>query len=151
MSSEFVWTDTLVEEYRYYRPEESFSKGTPMQQFKKSKQSKLDYEILQRFDYNEGCYDGDIAPIKSVRRLSDNEVFTIGDEVFENVTGDKGSWFIKEFYLKDTRCFSCGINIDNMRKHKEYPPPNNDLLREQLIEVKLTKSELNKLMQLING
>lgn len=57
--------------------------------------------------------------IHSVRRLSDGVIFSIGDKVFETITGKKDSWIIKEFSLKDSRCFSCGININNIEKHKE--------------------------------
>lgn len=64
--------------------------------------------------------------IHSVKRLSDNEVFTIGDKVYETITGKGGLWEIKEFSLKDTRCFTCGININNIQKistsSKEWTP-----------------------------
>lgn len=49
--------------------------------------------------------------IKQIKRLSDSVVFTLGDKVYETVTGKKDDWVIKEFSIKDTRCFSCGINI----------------------------------------
>lgn len=57
--------------------------------------------------------------IYSVKRLSDNEIFIIGDKVIENVTGQKDFWIISEFSLKDSRCFSCGVNINNIEKVKE--------------------------------
>jgi hypothetical protein len=41
-----------------------------------------DYEIIERYNYGEVPCDGDIAPIKSVKRLSDNEVFSCGEKVF---------------------------------------------------------------------
>lgn len=60
----------------------------------------------------------EVSPCKiySVKRKIDGEIFTIGDNVYETVTGKKDSWTIKEFSLKDTRCFSCGINIMNFEK-----------------------------------
>jgi len=57
--------------------------------------------------------------INSVKRLSDGEIFTIGDKVNETVTGKKDSWTIKEFSLKDSRCFSCGINVGNIEFNKD--------------------------------
>lgn len=70
-------------------------------------------------DYND---DTSTAVIHSIKRLSDGEVFTIGDKVYETVTGKKDSWNIKEFSLKDERCFSCGININNIEKRIEKEP-----------------------------
>ena len=57
--------------------------------------------------------------IRSVKRLSDSEVFTVGDFVKETITGQCKGWEIKEFSLKDSRCFSCGVNINNIEKLKE--------------------------------
>lgn len=57
--------------------------------------------------------------IHSIRRLSDSEVFSTGDKVFETITGKKDNWIIKEFSTKDDRCFSCGININNIEHYKK--------------------------------
>jgi len=56
--------------------------------------------------------------IKSVKRLSDGEVFSIGDKVKETITGTCKGWDISEFTYKDTRCFSAGVNINNIEKYK---------------------------------
>lgn len=62
MKTEFVWTDELVKEYTIYG--KVFSS---LEEFKKSKEK--DYGICQRHMGN----------IVEVKRLSDNEVFTVGD------------------------------------------------------------------------
>lgn len=54
-----------------------------------------------------------------VKRISDSTEFKIGDKVYETITGKKDNWEIKEFLLKDERCFSCGININNIEYKKE--------------------------------
>ena len=56
------------------------------------------------------------SEIYSVRRKSDNEVFTVGDWVKETITGKCEGWAIKEFTTKDTRCFAEGVNILNIEK-----------------------------------
>lgn len=83
--------------------------------------------------------------INSVKRLSDNVVFQVGDDVYENITGRLSAWTIKEFSLKDERCFSCGVNINNIEKQpypethankESYPITKNDdkVTREELLE-----------------
>lgn len=58
--------------------------------------------------------------IYSVKRLSDGEVFTVGDIVYETITDDKDArWTIKVFSLKDTMCFISGINIMYIEKYKQ--------------------------------
>ena len=57
--------------------------------------------------------------IYSVKRLSDYEVFTVGDFVKEIITGQCKGWEIKEFSLKDNRCFTAGVNINNVEKLRE--------------------------------
>lgn len=102
---DFKWTDELVEqfaeEYRFS------SSRISLDQFKQSKQPKpKDYEVLSfkykdltwvlngELFYNEfGGFTGmpDKAEIRSVKRLSDGEVFTCGDKMYYN--GNKfGSW-----------------------------------------------------------
>ena len=88
------------------------------------------WKLLPNGDYNYGIINIDgnyknwskdmclkALDIHSIKRLSDSEVFTIGDFVKETVTGQCKGWEIKEFSLKDTRCFSCGVNINNIIKH----------------------------------
>lgn len=45
------------------------------------KVERKDYEILERFEYSKYACDGDLSPIKSVKRLPDGEIFTVGDGV----------------------------------------------------------------------
>jgi len=57
--------------------------------------------------------------IHSVKRLSDGEVFTIGDRVHQVLPlKDDNTWLIKEFSTKDTRCFTIGVNITCIEKSK---------------------------------
>lgn len=57
--------------------------------------------------------------IHSVKRLSDGEVFTIGDKICQvKPLKSKSSWKIKEFSLKDIRCFIAGVNITCIEKQK---------------------------------
>ena len=65
------------------------------------------------------CVDSGDIIITKVKRLFGGEIFTIGDFVKETITGQCKGWEIKEFSLKDSRCFSCGVNINNIKKLKE--------------------------------
>jgi hypothetical protein len=47
-------------------------------------ENKIKYhEVISRFNYEDYPIDGDIAPIKSVRRLTDNSTYTVGEETSE--------------------------------------------------------------------
>ena len=61
-----------------------------------------------------------IYAIHSIKRLSDGEIFTIGDIVIQTKPFvDNNRWTIKEFSLKDTRCFTIGVNITCIKKVKK--------------------------------
>jgi hypothetical protein len=97
---DFKWTDELVKQYaEVYR---FSSSRTSIEQFKEDHQPKKEYEILsytfQKRVYNknnfgEFCcgfdapvqslllHPEDMKTIHSVKRLSDNEIFTVGDRV----------------------------------------------------------------------
>lgn len=107
--SEFKWSDELVREYQtFYVNNPHISIDVIMQKFKASKQKKKEWEILS-FQYvadnfflnkNEdgsfGQYFADeeilcqspVHKIHSVRRLSDGEVFTVGDRVSWGLEGN---------------------------------------------------------------
>lgn len=61
-----------------------------------------DYEIIERYNYGEVPCDGDIAPIKSVKRLSDGEVFTIGDKVCY-APNPQTNWVIDNFFIRSDK------------------------------------------------
>jgi len=94
-------------------------------------EEKKDYEILTcKCDGGEiHKYDSSIClgkfeyvnpyKIHSVKRLSDGEVFSIGDNVYETVTGDNSKMNCNDFSIKDTRCFIHGVNIYNVEKVKQ--------------------------------
>ena len=50
--------------------------------------------------------------ITKVKRLKGNVVFTLGDNITENITGLFENWKISELSLKDTRAFANGLNIE---------------------------------------
>lgn len=92
----FQWTDELVEEFALQVKVNGHTRWVTeqMDKFKESKQSNLDYEILTYINPNivTDVKDGNIIkpdnyavfknyPIHSVKRLSDDKVFTIGDTV----------------------------------------------------------------------
>ena len=58
--------------------------------------------------------------IYSVKRISDGVIFSLGDDVYENTNSEKYKWIITEFSLDGGKCFSCGLNIDNIM-HKQIP------------------------------
>lgn len=116
--ADFIWTDELVKEYgEWANSRGDVFASYPLilvEQFKESKQPKKEYEVIvTAWDLPNRT-----TAIRKVKRLSDGEFFAVGDLVYETITSNEGSWVIKEFTIKDTRCFSCGINIDSI-KHKK--------------------------------
>lgn len=111
MENQFVWTDALVAEYgEYYRKKQGVDFTTwgkcILESFKESKQPKKDWEIVSFLNTSQDivfnrCEDGDFRVRKgsvigtpekelidmyhmviySVKRLSDNEVFSLGDKL----------------------------------------------------------------------
>lgn len=67
----------------------------------------------------------DKCGIHSVLRKSDNATFTVGDKVVETITGKCDGWNIKQFTIKDTRCFAEGVNINNIKKQSETQTTSN--------------------------
>lgn len=107
------------------------------------KVEEVDYEILSFYSghsddkmayifkktrnglYSKGSGDCDLDHalkywnIHSVKRLSDGCVFSIGDKVYQiEPFINETTWIIKEFSIKDTRCFTIGVNIDCIEKSK---------------------------------
>lgn len=86
-----------------------------------------DYEIIERYNYGEVPCDGDIAPIKSVKRLSDGEVFTIGDKVCY-APNPQTNWVIDNFSIRSDkkllarskRNLNVEIVDDDLKKVKFY-------------------------------
>lgn len=99
MENKFEWTDELVKEMLYSKlPLPMHYVGNVqkcLDEFKDSKQPKLDYEIIQVNDPTCNLWStwqqGFVPLLKNgwviekVKRLSDNEIFTIGDKV-KNLT-----------------------------------------------------------------
>jgi hypothetical protein len=86
-----------------------------IEQFKQSKQQK-DWEVTAYMDIMEGevYQTKKKTVIKSVRRLSDGEVFSIGDEVFFDKSGAIGRYKIPKFIIEGS------IMIVNGDKYSEY-------------------------------
>lgn len=158
MKNEFVWTDDLVMEFAEKKLDNWLAKTNIVQidEFKKSKEPKLDYEILQVNDPIDNSwsttpksFDSLLKSgwvIEKVKRLSDNEVFTIGDMIEAGNTKCE----IYSFELnRPSVPQSITIHAGGRIWHFNYAKKSKN--KEELFEVKLTKSELYKLMQLING
>lgn len=106
MSTEFKWDDeTVMEFYNFHRDREGQWTSESIQQFKESKQPKREWEIIQVASpecglyYLEGHKMRNNDKIYSVKRLSDGEVFTIGDR-YKNDVGMK-EYTIKEFEIRN--------------------------------------------------
>lgn len=152
MENEFVWTDALVKEFaEVYR---FSSSRTGIEQFKKLKgiPKEKDYEVIEMVsenrlstydDGNKMTYSDSHTWVKyflaanvgwkihSVKRLSDGEVFTIGDEVIWNLPEREGekpfvltSFEINEMWKTQKRMFCNDRNIDicYLKKVKERKP-----------------------------
>ena len=154
--SEFKWTDDLLKEFI----SQNSAALKPfwlkrMEEFKASKQPKPEYEILEGIHPNstkhhkwltreceqEGC------KIHSVRRLSDGEVFAVGDGV--DIKPKGYGWTktmepitIEKFKVNDDGMMayfgSLGYNLNRLVRKTQVPVP-----------VLLTPSEIEKL-QAIN-
>lgn len=102
----------LVKEYEIL----SLIYNNDIYELSKQKRENGDYKYLSKtrrgflalsdLDQAEDVY------IHSIKRLSDNEIFTIRDKVSHLDI----IWNIKEFSLKDSRCFTGGVNIYNIKK-----------------------------------
>lgn len=164
-----AWGVEEEERYQSWRQKQLFtyaSADTSVEQYLKPKQSKQEWEILARIfpDYSPPRHPiiiredskywqesiNESWPIHSVRRLSDGEVFTVGDEVIPRMDcGGRpdGAFIISEFKItnnRDIRVCSfkdwLGCSIKNMRKLGYKPIP-----------VLLTPSEIEKLKHLLNS
>lgn len=160
-NNDFVWTDELVEKYaEVYRFSSSRTSIKQFKEdFLPKKEYEIIEFISPHSGFNDVVFiktsNGEFIPklkklfgsdgyytetyllkqptakIHSVKRLSDGEVFSIDDYVIEKITGKNEDWIIKEFSLKDTRCFSCGMNINNIEKSDLFKKPLlslNDIL-----------------------
>lgn len=107
MKNKFEWTDELVCEFAVNIISGKLKPGKTLEQFKALKQP--EYEILKGWNLNDDPHDwiGDDyggcsctemgCKIYSVRRLSDNEVFTIGDKTNYGI--------IKTFEIMCGKCY----------------------------------------------
>jgi len=151
-NAKFEWNEITVKEFIiFYNSHKDWITGidpivSKMLEFKKSKEVKPDYEILSFIEKPEAVELGDkplvlkvsLIPkiykledylkadssfnINSVCRISDGEVFCLGDFVCETINTPPSTWHITEFSLKDSRCFTCGVNINNIEKVKSKAP-----------------------------
>ena len=159
--SEFKWTDELVKEYvkDVYRElskwapwsdQHKLAATTVFDRFKASKQPKPEWEILEvkgpsgaiyvNVEWNEK-YQG--YSIHSVKRLSDGEVFTVGDGVkYKGVTGTIPRFNIEKFKIAGTSLLAGEANrwVNIIYVSKCAPQP---------IPVYLTPAEVEKLKTLL--
>jgi hypothetical protein len=137
-NNEFVWTDKLVKEfaYNFLEEHEGVRGESNLEVFKKSKQPKKDYEIISFKHKSMGYmkwYDGtyhrsnseyyntslrkvpENVEIISVKRLSDGEVFTVGDNTNQGiVTGFFIGWAGMEVHFGNE-----GGSIEGLKKVKK--------------------------------
>lgn len=121
---DFKWTDELVAEYSLTNQKMTLYefKRFVQEREQSKQQSNKDWEIVEkRRKAHEGSYgiigDGDWY-IYSVRRLSDNEVFTVGDK--------QGNLTITHFKIKDGNMYAHfapsaerDIEINQLQKQKQ--------------------------------
>lgn len=77
------------------------------------------------YSYTQECLLGEGAKIHSVRRLSDGEVFTIGDKVESVNRFYKGTWKIAEFIAANDMIYVTGdnqaVNLFAIKKYQKQP------------------------------
>lgn len=112
MSTEFKWDDeSVMEFYNFHRERENQWTSESIQQFKKSKQPNPEWEIISyrhkqtkeitpkiSTAFHKAMFNNE-HEIFSVNRLSDGEVFTIGDR-YRNDSGMK-EYTIREFEIRN--------------------------------------------------
>ena len=114
--SEFKWTDELVKEFMkdfVIHPNWKTFGDDWIEEFKASKQPKPEWEILEDASGKKGDpnfsaitrnhphWEYTHYPIHSVKRLSDGEVFTVGDRVGYGFDGTPNQFFIESFHIYD--------------------------------------------------
>jgi hypothetical protein len=86
-------------------------------------------------------------PIHSVKRLSDGEVFTVGDEVEYDGRAGINRFEIEKFNVRQTSMMACNLgfdlNISILRRSTREIEPT--------IPVSLTSSQLEKLHKILNN
>ena|ERR1700734_1154582 len=158
--SEFIWTDELLGELlskvTSYYPGGNYW-ADEIAAFKAAKQPKPEWEILlyKNRDGNPHPFEGagDMSctnmgcKIHSVKRLSDNQVFTAGDKCQR--VGYKGTlsytFKISSFLVEDDEMF---ISTDKARLECRLKDLRKDT--SESIPVLLTPSEIEKLKTILN-
>jgi len=166
--SEFIWTDELAMEYargvaESYKKSEVWSgnydaEAHLLQSFKASKQPKPEWEILEGEGqtgihvWYDSAHDMDNCPMKGckihkVKRLSDGEIFTVGDKFW--IRHQPGEyWVINKIEIgpfEDMRLigdpggYNWGLKIA-----LKYP------IHQSPIPVLLTLSQIEKLKKLLS-
>jgi hypothetical protein len=125
--SDFFWTDELVYKFIEWKRNLSRPIYNPIEDFKKlykiekvtesvNRQPKKDYEIFSTKDNSGAIYytdmfvDGLGEVIHSVKRLSDGEIFTIGDKF--NCIADKTIRSLDYFYIPNNSSSISGVDKD---------------------------------------
>ena len=151
--SEFIWTDELLGELlskvTSYYPGGNYW-ADEIAAFKAAKQPKPEWEILlyKNRDGNPHPFEGagDMSctnmgcKIHSVKRLSDGEVFTVGDAV--EIEGGKR---MRPIYL-----FSIDADTLMVRFHEYASVSFNMISKPSIVPVYLTRAQLEKLLTLLN-
>lgn len=113
MNKEFKWDDeSVMEFYDFHRERENQWTSESIQQFKESKQPKPEWEIISYRHkqtkeitpktstvFHKAMFNNE-HEIYSVKRLSDGEVFTIGDIVKYHKASHYGWYAIDNFFIR---------------------------------------------------
>jgi hypothetical protein len=131
MEDNFKWTDEFVKEFANNLFVDVIADDKIISEFKKSKQQSVsnDWEIVSFGSYVNLTNVPPNAQIKSVRRLGDNEIFTVGDSV-EILVGSfsKEGWryytgSITKFSVLDNsmfiECGNCSGSLEDAKKVKK--------------------------------
>lgn len=139
MNQDFEWNDELVKEFvrnNFNRQEHNYLPFA-MRLFKCSKQKPLEYEILkltygdEKFAYTD-IYHSDVLSgrfkIRAVKRLSDNCIFSIGDELGYregdyNKEKTIGGFIINEnrVFIVDNHSRTCPLELALKAEPKKQP------------------------------
>ena len=153
--SEFVWTDELIEEF-VLEEFNRYASGDRFQDriahFKISKQPKPEWEILEGqgkigvHTWHDSAKHMDNCVMKGckihkVKRLSDGEVFTVGDQAHSPEGGKEFIRPITEFTIEGNDIRVHFREFGRLLQHVKKP----------LCPVLLTPSEIEKLKKLLNA
>ena len=161
----FIWTDELVKEFTDLWLEKfntnDFTFNIGVERFKESKQPKKEFEILTRIDPNimsdinnanviEECLRASIRhyPIRSVKRLSDNEIISVDDDVIggkiHSIVVDENYVGGLRFSLKNMTYNICLREVQKSKQSTKLFTRTLEQAKERLGIVQKQEKEFNR-------